>query len=107
LSGLTAGRRELCEDSFADAIGTKVEDLLEFVAPAARTPVRQANRRALTPYLETRVRTLRRDPEHAFQKRASIREVALLVALIESKLQFPFAAHPWPLLRLLRLQFHG
>jgi hypothetical protein len=100
--------RKLREHTIPDTLLAKVENLLQFEASAPVSTIGQTNRRPFAPYLEARMGALRRHPHDAFEKRTPIREVALLMPLIESKLQFTLAVHAMPLyLRVLTPQCLG
>jgi hypothetical protein len=83
---------ELSHHPFPHALVAEVENLLELEPPARGTAIRQAYRLPLSPYLEERMGALRCDPNYALEKGASIREIALLVSLVEPQLQ-PALAH--------------
>jgi hypothetical protein len=83
--------RKLPHNSLSHALVAEIQDFLQLEPPACRTAIGQAHGLPFTPYLEAWMGALRCDAQDAFEKRTSIREVALLMPFIESKLQFTLA----------------
>jgi hypothetical protein len=83
--------RKLTNNPLPHALVAEIQNFLQLEPPACRTTIGQAHGLPLCPYLEAWMGALRRDSQDAFEKRTSIREIALLMPLIESKLQLTLA----------------
>jgi hypothetical protein len=93
---------EFRNDLLARSILIEVQNLLQFVALTCFATVCQKYGCSRGPYLETRVGTLGCNPEDALQQSPPLREVALLMTIIEAELQLYFTQRglyaPMPLL---------
>ncbi|MQB00988.1 MAG: hypothetical protein GEU78_11960 [Actinobacteria bacterium] len=83
--------RKLSHNPLPHPLVAEIQNFLQLEPSACRTTIGQAHGLSFSPYLEAWMGALRGDPQDAFEKRTSIREVALLMPLIESKLQFTLA----------------
>jgi hypothetical protein len=82
---------KLTHNALPHALVAEIQNFLQLEPSACRTTIGQAHGLPFPPYLEARMGALRRDSQDAFEKGTSIREIALLMPLIESKLQLALA----------------
>src|SRR6266700_2077577 len=83
---------ELGLDGVAHTVLAEIENLSQLEALSCFPAIGEKDRFAFFPHLEARVWALPAEPEHGLQQVTPVREVALLVPVIEAQLQ-RFVAH--------------